>query len=100
MSRSAAVGDPKKRLELAALKAAIGQMREQYAFSERRARGVAMKAASGYGDRGGILGQNEFSQVNKERGKRKPYRRINFWGKTKILSMKTPALVIYPLNFR
>ena len=48
MSRSAAVGDPKKRLELAALKAAIGQMREQYAFSERRACGLAMMAVSSY----------------------------------------------------
>jgi len=28
---------PKKRLDLGALKAAIGQMRAEYAFSERRA---------------------------------------------------------------
>src|SRR5579864_1766216 len=33
----AAVGDPKKRLELVALKAAIEQVQEEYAFSERRA---------------------------------------------------------------
>src|SRR5205807_9689436 len=46
--RSAAVGDPKKRLELVALKAAIGQMREQYAFSERRACGLVMLAVSSY----------------------------------------------------
>ena len=33
---SAAVGDPKKRLELVALKAAIEQVQGEYAFSERR----------------------------------------------------------------
>src|ERR1044071_9621985 len=40
--RSVAVGDKKKRLELVALKAAIGQMRQDYAFSERRACGLMM----------------------------------------------------------
>ena len=40
---SAAVGDPKKRLELVALKAAIEQVQQEYAFSERRAcRGMTM----------------------------------------------------------
>src|SRR5919108_5812942 len=34
---SLAVSDPKKRLELVALKAAIGQIQQDYAFSERRA---------------------------------------------------------------
>ena len=34
---SVAVGDPKKRLELVALKAAIEQVQGEYAFSERRA---------------------------------------------------------------
>jgi hypothetical protein len=33
----AAVGDPKKRVELVVLKAAVGQVREECAFSERRA---------------------------------------------------------------
>ena len=42
------MGDPKKRLELEALKAAIGQVREEYAFSERRACGVMTMAASSY----------------------------------------------------
>jgi hypothetical protein len=46
--RSLAVGDPKKRLELVALKAAIGQMREDYAFSERRACRVMMLAVTTY----------------------------------------------------
>src|SRR5215472_1934393 len=35
--RSAAIGDPKKRLGLVALKATIGQMQQDYAFSQRRA---------------------------------------------------------------
>src|SRR6266852_3399152 len=46
--RSPAVGDPKKRLELVALKAAIGQIRQDYAFSERRACGVMTMAVSSY----------------------------------------------------
>ena len=46
--RSAAVGDPKKRLELVALKAAIGQMRGEYAFSERRACRLMTMAVSSY----------------------------------------------------
>jgi hypothetical protein len=33
---SAAIGDSKKRLELVALKAAVGQMQQEYAFSQRR----------------------------------------------------------------
>src|SRR5438552_6689263 len=45
---SIAVGDPKKRVELVALKAAIGQMKQEYAFSERRACGVVMVAVSTY----------------------------------------------------
>jgi putative transposase len=35
-------------MELVALKAAIGQIRQQYAFSERRACGVMMMAVSSY----------------------------------------------------
>lgn len=38
----------KKRLKLVALKAAIGQMRQDYAFSERRACGLMMLAVSNY----------------------------------------------------
>src|SRR5579859_5707115 len=45
---STAVGDPKKRLELVALKAAIEQMKQEYAFSERRACGLVMMAVSTY----------------------------------------------------
>jgi hypothetical protein len=43
-----AAQDPKKRLELVALKAAIGQIRQDYAFSERRACGVMTMAVSSY----------------------------------------------------
>ena len=39
------VGHPKKRLELVALKAAVGRMRRNCTFSERR--------ACGFGDRSG-----------------------------------------------
>src|SRR5579875_3003758 len=46
--RSLAVGDPKKRLGLVARKAAIGQMREEYAFSEQRACGLLDVAVSSY----------------------------------------------------
>src|SRR5271169_3488749 len=46
--RSAAVGDPKKRLELVALKAAVEQVRGEYAFSQRRACGVVTMAVSSY----------------------------------------------------
>ncbi len=42
------MGDPKKRLELAVLKATVEQVREQYAFSERRACGVLTMAVSSY----------------------------------------------------
>src|SRR6266852_4913332 len=45
---SAAVGDPKKRLELVARKAAVGQVREEYAFSERRAGALLRMAVSSY----------------------------------------------------
>ena len=45
---SAAVGDPKKRLELVARKAAIGQIEQDYAFSERRACGLMMLAVTTY----------------------------------------------------
>src|SRR5438128_12645888 len=45
---SAAVGDSKKRLELVALKAAVEQVREEYAFSERRACGAMTVAVSSY----------------------------------------------------
>jgi hypothetical protein len=44
----AAVGDPKKRLELVALKAAVEQVRGEYAFSQRRACGVVTMAVSSY----------------------------------------------------
>ena len=43
-----AVGDPKKRVGLAVLKAAVGQVRQEYAFSERRACGVMTIAVSSY----------------------------------------------------
>src|SRR6266849_4213115 len=46
--RSLAVGDPKKRLELVARKAAVEQVREEYAFSERRACGLMTMAVSTY----------------------------------------------------
>ena len=42
------MGDPKRRLELAVLKATVEQVREQYAFSERRACGVLTMAVSSY----------------------------------------------------
>ena len=45
---SVAVGDPKKRLELVARKAAVEQMRGEYAFSERRACGLVLLAVSSY----------------------------------------------------
>jgi putative transposase len=45
---SAAVGDPKKRMELVALKAAIGQIGQDYACSERRACGLMTMAVSSY----------------------------------------------------
>jgi len=45
---SVAVGDPKKRVELEALKAAVGQIREEYAFSQLRACGLVSLAASSY----------------------------------------------------
>jgi len=44
--RSAAVGDKKKRLEFVALKAAIGQMRAEYAFSERQCQLMTMAVSS------------------------------------------------------
>ena len=43
-----AVGDPKKRVELAVLKAAVGQVREEYAFSQRRACRLLTAAVSSY----------------------------------------------------
>src|SRR5213593_1008094 len=46
--RSLAVGDPKKRLELVARKAAVEQVQEEYAFSERRACGLMAMAVSSY----------------------------------------------------
>src|SRR5579864_3072937 len=46
--RSAAVGDPKKRLELVALKAPVEQVRGEYAFSQRRACGLMTMAVSSY----------------------------------------------------
>jgi hypothetical protein len=45
---SSAVGDPKKRLELVALKAAVEQVRGEYAFSQRRACGLMTMAVSSY----------------------------------------------------
>jgi hypothetical protein len=48
---SLTVGDPKKRMELVALKAAIGQMKQEYAFSERGACGLMMMAVSTTGMR-------------------------------------------------
>src|SRR5438034_8322969 len=46
--RRVAVGDPKKRLELVAQKAAIEQMRSEYAFGERRACWLILLAVSTY----------------------------------------------------
>jgi transposase InsO family protein len=45
---SSAVGDPKKRLELVALKAAIEQVQQEYAFSERRACRLMTMAVTTY----------------------------------------------------
>src|SRR5580658_2015723 len=45
---SPAVGDPKKRLELVALKAAIEQVQQEYAFSERRACRLMTMAVTTY----------------------------------------------------
>src|SRR2546429_2307025 len=45
---SAAVGDSKKRVELVALKAAVEQVPEEYAFSQRRAGGGMTMAGSSY----------------------------------------------------
>src|SRR5437588_5134383 len=42
------VGDSKKRVELVALKAAIEQVQEEYAFSQRRACGLMTVAVSSY----------------------------------------------------
>jgi hypothetical protein len=39
---SAAVGDPKKRMELVAMKAVVEQVQQQYAFSQRRAGEAAL----------------------------------------------------------
>jgi putative transposase len=46
--RSLAVGDPKKRLELVARKAAVEQVRKEYTFSERRACGPLTMAVLSY----------------------------------------------------
>src|ERR1700693_6059960 len=46
--RRVAIGDPKKRLELAVMKAAVGQVREEYAFSQRRACRLLTVAVSSY----------------------------------------------------
>ena len=46
--RGAAVGDSKKRVELVALKAAVEQVRGDYAFSQRRACGLMTMAVSSY----------------------------------------------------
>src|SRR5208337_1336551 len=43
-----AIGDPKKRMELAVMKAAVGQVREEYAFSQRRACRLLAVAVSSY----------------------------------------------------
>src|SRR6202049_4871303 len=43
-----AIGDPKKRMELAVLKAAVGQVRQEYAFSQRRACRLMTVAVSSY----------------------------------------------------
>jgi len=45
---SLAVGDPKKRLELVARKAAVEQIKSEYAFSERRACGLLSLAVSSH----------------------------------------------------
>jgi hypothetical protein len=46
--RGAAVGDPKKWVGLIALKAAVEQVHEEYAFSQRRACGLMTVAVSTY----------------------------------------------------
>jgi hypothetical protein len=46
--RRAAVGDGKKQVELAELKATVGQVREKCAFSQRRACQVVRMAVSTY----------------------------------------------------
>jgi hypothetical protein len=51
---SAAVGDSKKRQQFIALKTAIGQMPQEYAFSERRACGLVTLAAFTYRYRRGV----------------------------------------------
>src|SRR5579863_8172970 len=43
-----AIGNPKKRMELAVMKAAVGQVREEYAFSQRRACGLLTMSVSSY----------------------------------------------------
>src|ERR1019366_411714 len=43
-----AIGDTKKRLELAVLKAAVGQVQQEYAFSQRRACRLLTVAVSSY----------------------------------------------------
>src|ERR1700674_5698828 len=43
-----AIGDTKKRVELAVLKAAVGQVRQEYAFRQRRACAVMTMAVSSY----------------------------------------------------
>ncbi len=43
---SAAVGDSKKRADLVALKAAAGQVRPEYVFSQQRAYGLVPLAVS------------------------------------------------------
>lgn len=42
------MGDPKKRMELAVLKATVEQVREKYAFSQRRACGVMRMSVATY----------------------------------------------------
>src|SRR5580704_5163150 len=44
----AAIGDSKKRMELAVMKAAVGQVREEYAFSQRRACRLLTMSVSSY----------------------------------------------------
>ncbi len=77
--RSAAVGDKKKRLELVALKAAIGQMRQDYAFSERRACGVMTMAGRVTATRrGGVMSRYAARLVELAREKpRFGYRRLH-----------------------
>src|SRR6266481_1250045 len=43
-----AIGDSKKRMELAVLKAAVGQVRQEYAFSQRRACRLLTMPVSSY----------------------------------------------------